>query len=64
MSQTPRRLSAGQVAERLEVSTETVLRWARDGQIRGFQLPSGRWRFDESSIDELIARGTRQKAAS
>lgn len=38
-------LTARQVADRLGVSTETVLRWTRRGDLPGFRLPGGALRF-------------------
>ena len=43
-------LTAREVAELLSVSTETVLRWTRLGDVPAFRLPGGALRF---RLDEL-----------
>lgn len=40
-------------AEKLGVSTRTLLRLADTGQIAVIRLPSGHRRYDEHEIDEL-----------
>jgi excisionase family DNA binding protein len=48
-----RLLTARQVAELLGVTAETVLRWTRAGELRGYRLPGtvrGRLRY---SVDEV-----------
>ncbi len=47
-------LTAGQVAERLGVSYQTPLRWARQKTIPAIRLPGGQLRFRESDIDAII----------
>lgn len=47
--------TARQVAERLGVSTETVLRWHRRGELPGIRLPGGAIRFRESDIEARLA---------
>ena len=53
---TDRLLTAREVAELLGVSTETVLRWARRGELPAIRLPGGAIRFREDELDAL-ARG-------
>jgi excisionase family DNA binding protein len=48
-------LTAREVAELLSVSTETVLRWARRGDLPGFRLPSGQLRFRLEAIETWLA---------
>ena len=48
-------LTARQVADRLGVSTETVLRWTRRGDLPGFRLPGGALRFREDDLAEWLA---------
>ena len=48
-------LTAREVAELLSVSTETVLRWARRGDLPGFRLPSGQLRFRLEAIEAWLA---------
>lgn len=54
-----RLLTARTVAERLEVSAETILRWVRQGKLPAIRLPSGAIRIPEPQLEEwLAARGT------
>jgi excisionase family DNA binding protein len=48
-------LTARQVADRLGVSAETVLRWTRRGELPGFRLPGGALRFREDDLDQWLA---------
>ncbi len=54
-------LTARQVAELLSVSTETVLRWVRRGDLPGFRLPSGQLRFRLEAIEAWLADRTTEK---
>ncbi len=57
---TGRLLTAREVADKLGVSAETVLRWRRKGLIPAIELPGGAIRFRENELDEwLTARATR-----
>lgn len=47
-------LTTAQAAKRLDVSMQTVRRWARDGLIEVVVLPSGRRRFDVAEIERLL----------
>lgn len=50
-------LTAREVAGKLGVSAETVLRWAREGKIPAVRLPGtkrGRWRFRPAEIEAWI----------
>jgi excisionase family DNA binding protein len=47
-------LTARGVADLLGVSTETVLRWVRTGNIPALRLPSGQIRFRENEIDRWL----------
>jgi len=50
-----RLLTAREVADRLGLSTETVLAWVRRGELPAFRL--GRAvRFRESDLDEWLAK--------
>jgi excisionase family DNA binding protein len=52
-------LTAREVAELLGVSTETVLRWTRRGDLPAIRLPGGAIRFREDNLDAwLMARAT------
>jgi excisionase family DNA binding protein len=48
-------LTAREVGDLLHVSTETVLRWSRRGELPAIRLPSGAIRFREADLDEWIA---------
>ena len=49
-------LKTEQVATMLQVNTDTVVRWIRDGQLKGFLLPGGRtYRISQSELDKLTA---------
>lgn len=48
-------LTARDVADKLGVSTETVLRWTRRGTLPGFRLPGGALRYRETELDEWLS---------
>ena len=51
---TDRLLAAREVAERIGLSTETVLRRWRAGEIPGFRISSNVLRFRESEVDAWL----------
>jgi excisionase family DNA binding protein len=52
-------LTAREVADIIGVSSETILRWVRRGQLSAIRLPSGALRFPEQALqDWLAARAT------
>ena len=56
---TARLLTAREVADVLGVSSETVLRWTRRGDLAAIRLPSGAIRYREADLDAwLVARAT------
>jgi excisionase family DNA binding protein len=59
---TGRLLTAREVAERLGFSTDTVLRWTREGKLRGYRVSGtkhGRLRYDEDDLEaQLDERAT------
>jgi excisionase family DNA binding protein len=61
MTQTDRKLTASEVARRLDVTSETVRDWGRTGKLRAIRLPSGRMKFRESDVD-AIERGEQSAA--
>ncbi len=52
---TDRLLTAREIAERINVSTETVLRWTRLGELPAIRLPSGQLRYREAEVEARIA---------
>lgn len=48
-------LTAPQVAEALQVSDETVRRWAADGRLPSIVLPSGKRRYRRADIDAILS---------
>jgi excisionase family DNA binding protein len=44
------------VAEMLNVSPETVLRWTRRGDLPAIRLPGGAIRFREEELDEWLTK--------
>jgi excisionase family DNA binding protein len=65
-----RLLTTRHVAELLDVSPETVLRWTRLGELPAIKLPGGAVRYRESELDGWIEeratprRGVRTTAPS
>lgn len=51
---TDRLLTARALAEQLDVSAETVLRWARRGELPSIHLPGGAVRFREQEIERWL----------
>ena len=51
----PRLLTAREVAERLGVSVETVLRWHRRGELPGVRLSSNVLRFESLELELYVA---------
>lgn len=49
-----RLLTARAVAERLDVSTETVLRLWRRGELPGYRISSNALRFSEADLDAWL----------
>jgi excisionase family DNA binding protein len=53
-----RLLTAREVAERLGFSVDTVLRWTREGKLRGYRISGtkqGRLRYLEGDLEALLA---------
>jgi excisionase family DNA binding protein len=67
---TGRLRTAREVGDLLGVSTETVLRWTRRGDLPAIKLPGGAIRFREDELDDWLAeratprRGVRTTAPS
>jgi excisionase family DNA binding protein len=49
-------LTARQVADLLDVSAETVLRWTRRGELPAIKLPGGAIRFREDELEDWLSR--------
>jgi excisionase family DNA binding protein len=47
-------LTAREVGDMLGVSTKTVLRWTRRGDLPAIRLPGGAIRFREDDLDEWL----------
>ena len=61
---TDRLLNARALAERLDVSPETVLRWTRRGELPAIRLPGGAIRFREVEVEAwLEERATPRRGA-
>jgi excisionase family DNA binding protein len=59
-----RLLTAREVADMLGVSTETVLRWTRAGDLPAIRLPGGAIRYRPAELEAwLAARATVDMAA-
>jgi excisionase family DNA binding protein len=63
MTQLSPYLTAEQVAERFEITTETARAWARTGKVPAIKLPGGHYRFRRSDI-EAIERGETPASAA
>lgn len=55
---TGRLLTARVVAELLDVSPATVLRWTRRGTLPAVKLPSGQIRYRADALEEWLERRT------
>jgi len=48
-------LTVRQIAEKLQVNTETVYRWLRDGKLIGYKA-NRLWRIGESDLKAFLLR--------
>lgn len=57
-----RLLTVTEVAERLRVSTRTVLNWLRDGRLTGRRFGGTKlgWRIKQSDLERFIDEGERE----
>lgn len=53
-------IGSAEVGRRLDVDPKTVIRWAKDGKIKGFKTPGGWWKFKESVVEDIINNGSNQ----
>lgn len=68
MSNAPRFLTVTEVVRRLgeqglDLSDETVRRWAIDGKIPAIRLPSGQYRFAVEDVDAVLTSPASGSAA-
>jgi excisionase family DNA binding protein len=56
-------LTAPEVAERLKVKPSTVLRWLREGKLRGVRLGGSRagWRVTAAEVQRVLNEGISAK---
>jgi excisionase family DNA binding protein len=47
-------LTIEQVAERLQVNTETVRRWLLSGKLKGTKIGGSLWRIQEVDLREFV----------
>jgi len=52
---TGRLLTAREVADMIGVSTETILRWTRRGDLPAIRLPGGALRYREAELDGWLS---------
>lgn len=60
-SRNDRLLTGREVAERLNVSTKTVLRWALEGEIPSIRLSNRAIRFREPAIEQWLVNRERHQ---
>ena len=48
-------LTVRQIAEKLQVNTETVYRWLRDGKLTGYRA-NRLWRVSEQDLEAFLQR--------
>ena len=56
-------LTARHVADLLDVSAETILRWTRQGELPAIRLPSGQLRYSAAALDAWLSERATMKAA-
>jgi len=56
-------LSPAQVAERLQVSTETIRRLCRERQLKAIRI-GRQWRIREQDLEEYLDRNSREPLGS
>jgi excisionase family DNA binding protein len=59
-----RLLTTRQVAERLALSPETILRRVRAGELPAYRIASNALRFDEAAIDAYLERSAYARQAT
>ncbi|NDV25954.1 helix-turn-helix domain-containing protein [Desulfovibrio sp. JC010] len=47
-------LKMGQAMSKLNVCRDTMRKYCQEGLVRAEKLPSGHWRIESSSIDEML----------
>ncbi len=64
MSNTEYTLTSAEVARLLDVTDETVRRWAEQGKLAHVRLPSGHRRFRRGDLDEFMQPPEPNEAAA
>ncbi|MCI0614043.1 helix-turn-helix domain-containing protein [bacterium] len=64
MTQTDRLLTPDEAAERLAVSTRTLLGWLREGKINGHKVAGKLWRVSETDLRDFIESARVQPAST
>jgi predicted site-specific integrase-resolvase len=54
-------LNSGQVCQMLGISRQTLSNWVKAGRIRRIELRKGMYRYDETSIYDMLGRSTPRK---
>lgn len=57
-------LTAGQLADRLQVSPDTIRSWARSGRIPEIRVSHKVRRFDPSDVQNALRDASRREGAS
>lgn len=47
-------LKMGQAMRRLNVCRDTMRKYCREGLVRAEKLPSGHWRIEQESLDQIL----------
>lgn len=50
------RITDRDVADHFQVSKSTVLKWAKDGIIEFYRLPSGHLRFEKDKVNKFATK--------
>lgn len=58
--QQPIWLKMGQAMRRLNVCRASMRKYCQEGLVRAEKLPSGHWRIDQDSIDQLLRRSQQE----
>lgn len=53
-------ITAQEAAKRMSVQEETVKRWLRSGELKGYKM-ARRWKIDPADIDQFIQQYSNQE---